>query len=140
MNRLNGELNVDSIRALDKQVRGLEETLAKFKCTWNSLLNVHRLPPELLGKIFHQNVMLKGDFGGLEKRSHNFLFVCHHWFEVASHTPKLWSFWGNTPKDWARCYRGSATAALDLVLIDTPDHFDSDVFDALLDHANRDTI
>ena len=131
-NRLSGELNVDTIHTLDKQIRELEKTLTELKCTRNSLLNVHRVPPEILGKIFHWNVMLKGDFGGLEKGSHNFLFVCHHWFKVALHTTELWSFWGNTSKDWARWCRCSATTPLDLVLASNiPDFFNPTKFDAL---------
>ena len=99
---MSGEANIDSIRALDDQIREHEKALAQLRRSRNSLLNVRRLPPEAPGNIFHWNVMLVDDFGGLEKGSHNFLLVCHHWFEVASCSPELWSFWGNTLKDWKR--------------------------------------
>ena len=115
-NRLSGETNIESILALDEQIREHEMAIARLKRSRNSLLNVSKLPPEVLGKIFRWNVTLKGDFDGLEEQSHNFLLVCHHWFEVASSTPELWCFWGNTPKDWARWHRRSGTMPIDLVL------------------------
>ena len=110
------ETNIDSIRALEEQIRDHERAVIKLRRTRNSLLNVSKLPPEVLGGIFHRNVALKGDFDGLDKESHNFLLVCRRWFEVASRTPELWSFWGNTPEDWGRWCRRLGTAPLDLVL------------------------
>jgi len=114
----------------------------KLKRARNSLLNISKLPPELLGDIFCRNATFKGDFGGLGKRSRNFLFVCHHWFEVASSTPEVWSFWGNTPKDWARWHQRSGTAPLDLVLgVEWDDgSFDADLSNVLQDRATQDTI
>ena len=108
--------NIDSIRALEEQIRDHERAVIKLKRTRNSLLNVSKLLPEVLGEIFHWNVTLKGDFDGLDKESHNFLLVCHRWFEVASRTPEIWSFWGSTPEDWGRWCRHLGTAPLDLVL------------------------
>ena len=142
------ETNIDSIRALEEQIREYERTVIKLKRTRNSLLNVFKLPPEVLGKIFHCNVTRKGDFGGLDEESHNFLAVCHHWFEVASRTPELWSFWGNTPNDWDRLYHRSGTAPLDLVLSgsyygecgDEEQSLDHHLRDALNDRATKDTI
>ena len=143
------ETNIDSIRILEEQIREHERAVIRLKRARNSLLSVSKLPPELLGKIFHCNVAPKSDFDGLNKRSHNFLLVCHHWFEVASHTPDLWSFWGNTPKDWTRWYRRSGTAPLDLVL-GQPDYggyYDDNDYvygptlrDVLQDRATRDAI
>ena len=114
--RLRGEINIKSILSLDEQIREQPTTTTKLKRARNALLNVSKLPPEVLGNIFRWNVTLEDDFGGLEERSHNFLLVCHHWFEVASSTPEVWSFWGNTPKDWARWHHHSGSAPLDLVL------------------------
>ena len=94
----------------------------------------------MLGNIFRWNVSLEGDFGGLEEESHNFLFVCHHWFEVASHTPELWSFWGNTLEDWARWYHRSETAPLDLVLDDDVGDLGTTLRSALQDRAAADRI
>jgi len=142
-NRLSGETNIESIRDLEEQIREHERVTIELKRTRNSLLNVSRLPPEVLGNIFQWNVSLKTNFGGLERRSRNFLFVCHHWFEVALRTPEVWSFWGNIPEDWARWHRQSGTAPLDLVLNSIA--YDRDTFnvtlrDTLQDRAARDAI
>ena len=142
------ETNVDSIRVLDEQIIEYERTVIKLKRTRNSLLNVFKLPPEVLGNVFRWNVIRKGDFGGLDEGSHNFLGVCNHWFEVASRTPELWSSWGNTPKDWARWCHHSRTALLDLVLSwdweedddDNECYLDNDLCDAINHRATEDTI
>ena len=142
------ETNIDSIHAVEEQIRECERTIIKFKRARNSLLNVSKLPPEILGEVFRWNVIRKGDFGGLDKGSHNFLVVCHRWFEVASQTPELWSFWGNNLKDWARWYHHSRTAPLDLVLNrgrfstsnDGEGDLDHDLRGALNDRATEDTI
>ena len=139
------ETNIGSIRALDEQIGEYERTVIKLKRTRNSLLNISKLPPEVLGNVFRWNVTRKGDFGGLDKRSHNFLAVCHHWSEVALRTPELWSFWGNTTRDWARLCCYSRTTPLDLVLKgndyrDYEDGLHSDLCDALNDRAAEDTI
>ncbi|KAF9646760.1 hypothetical protein BDM02DRAFT_3118158 [Thelephora ganbajun] len=143
-----GEENIESIRALEEQIREHEMEInemeiIKLKRTRNSLLNVSKLPPEVLGDIFHRNVILRGDFDELDKRSHNFLFVCHYWSEVALHTPEVWSFWGNTPKEWARWYPRSGIAPLDLVLRGHyygDSYLDTTLCDVLRDRATRDTI
>ena len=149
-NRLSGEVNVESILALEEEIKEHEKTLSKLKRSRNALLNISTLPPEVLGNIFQCNVTLEDNFGGLEEGSHNFLFVCHHWHEVALRTPGVWSFWGNTLADWARWYRRSGTAPLDLVLDaghsnDDDDNFGDDpsnvaVREALQDRAARDAI
>ena len=133
---------MDSIRALDEQIREHERIISKLKRARNSL-NVSKLPPEVLGQVFSWNVMHEDDFGGLEEGSHNFLFVCHHWLEVASHTPDLWSFWGNTPEDWTRWYPHSGTGPLDLVLDSlgyNNGHLDAALCGELEDRAAKDAI
>ena len=141
-NRPSGEINVDSIRALDEKIKEHERVLIELKRARNSLLNVSKLPPEVLGSILRWNVTPKDDFGGLEEGSHNFLLVCHHWFEVASHTPELWSFWGNTLEDWSRWCRHPGSAPLDLVLdVEGEDCFiDDPLPNTLQDRATQDTI
>jgi len=112
------ELNTDSIKALEEQIKQHERAIIKLKRSRNSLLNVSTLPPEVLGNIFRWNVTLKDAFGDLVERSHNFLLVCNHWFEVASRTPELWTFWGNNLDDWDERYLSSSVGApLDLVLV-----------------------
>ena len=139
-----GEINIKSIRVLEEQIKDHERALIRLKRARNSLLNVSKLPPEILGKIFRWNVTPKGNFDGLVKGSHNFLLVCHHWFEVSSGTPELWSFWGNTLKDWARWYRRSGSAPLDLVLdrqvADGSSKLSTALCNALRDRAARDAI
>ena len=136
------EINLDSIQALEAQIQEHERTLIKLKRARNSLLNVSTLlPPEILGRVFRWNVIPNGDWGVLPKDSYNFLLVCHHWFQVASATPELWGFWGNSIEDWARRHARCSTGPLDLVLgKHTYCDLDDTLRDALRDRAARDTI
>jgi hypothetical protein len=136
------ETNLDSIRALEKQIQEHERTIIKLKRARNSLLNVSTfLPPEVLGSIFRWNVIRDGDFGGLRKGSYNFLLVCHHWLQVALGTPGLWGFWGKSIEDWARRHARCSTGPLDLVLDQSASRgLDDTIRDALQDRAARDTI
>ena len=67
------EIDLDSIRPLDKQIEEHERAIIRLKRTRNSLLNVSTLlPPEILGGIFHWNVIPPdGDFGELSKNSYD---------------------------------------------------------------------
>ena len=137
------EINLNSIQALEKQIEEHEKALIQLKRTRNSLLNVSALlPPEILGKIFCWNAIRDGDFGDVSKGSYNFLLVCHHWFEVASHTPELWSFWGSSMEDWLHRHARHTTAPLDLVLSTecAIRSFNDRVRDTLQDRAAQDTI
>ena len=136
------EVNLDSIRVLEKQIREHEKAIIQLKRARNSLLNMSTLlPPEVLGRIFRWNVIPDEYFGVLPKASHNFLLVCHHWFQVASGTPGIWSFWGNSIQGWARRHTRHRTAPLDLVLRQhTNQDLDDTTRDALRDRATRDTI
>ena len=78
MNRLRGEINIESIQGLGEEIKEQEAAIVKLKRARNSLLNVSRLLPEVLGDIFRWNVTVEGDFDGLEEGSYNFLLVCHH--------------------------------------------------------------
>ena len=144
------EINIDRILYLEKQIEeGAGDTI-KLKRARNSLLNISTIvPPEILGSIFLWNVTPAGGlppFGPLPKDTYNFLLVCRHWFEVASHTPELWSFWGDTLKKWSQWYKRSGTTPVDLVLNGYGDMDDSDISfngpvrGALQDLAARDAI
>ena len=136
------EASIDLIRALEERIEGGEGDVIKLKRDRNSLLNIStRIPPEILGHIFYQNLVRESDwsFEGLQKGSYNFLLVCHHWFEIASRTPELWSFWGNTLQDWKKRYHRSRATPLDLVLDE--DESDPDVlFDETLQNAVRSRV
>jgi len=143
------EIHLNAILALEKRIEGHEgheSVIIQLKRTRNSLLNVSTLlPPEILGDIFCWNATPDPDkdFGGLSRGSYNFLLVCHHWFEVASRTPDLWSFWGNSVRDWARRHTQCGTVPLDLVLeedMSTSGDFDDKLRDALRDRAKRDLV
>jgi len=139
------EINIDSILALEKRIEeGLGDVI-QLKRARNSLLNIStRVPPELLGQVFRWNA-IPDDRGDLEIGSYNFLLVCNHWFEVASSTPELWTYWGNTPKLWLQRYQRSGGAPLDLVLrthtyVSEGSVLDASLRDALRDHAQRDSV
>lgn len=115
--------------------------MIELKRRQNSLLNVSRLPPEILGRIF-QEVFTPN---GFDKRPVNFLLVCHYWYEVALHTPEIWSFWGNTLEEWTRRHLQYPETPLDLVLDEgksdeEPLDLDASVENALRKRASRDTI
>ena len=114
------EINIDRICDLEKQIEEGAEDIIKLKRARNSLLNISTVvPPEILGSIFHWNVIPDEGlppFDALPEGTYSFLLVCHHWFEVASHTPELWSSWGNTLEKWSQRYKRSGTTPVDLVL------------------------
>ena len=146
------EINIDSIRALEKQIEEGKGDLIKLKRARNSLLNIStRVPPEVLGYIFVWNFVMEARqvyswrFEGRQKGSYNFLLVCHHWFEVASRTPELWTSWGITLQDWKNFHRRWAIAApLNLVLdggkSDPHLLFDEPLQDAVRNRVRQDTI
>jgi hypothetical protein len=132
------EVNLDSILALDAEI-------IRLKRTRNSLLNITRIPPEILGHIFRFSITEVGNtnYPGIPKDSYKFLLVCHHWFQVALRTPELWSSWGNSLEDWKRWHLRSGTFALDLILNGwkyKDRDFDEALRDALRDRAARNVI
>ena len=141
------EVNIHLIQALEKQIEEGKEDTINLKRTRNSLLNIStRVPPEILGYVFVCSLVeasSRSAFEGLRMGSYNFLLVCHHWFEVASRIPELWSFWGNTLQDWKKRYHRSGAAPLDLVLDEHkcyPDaSFDGSLQDAVKCRVIEDT-
>jgi len=146
------ETNIDSIRALEKQIEEDKGDIIKLKRTRNSLLNIStRVPPEILGRIFVWSHVMGAlrlvdswRIVGLRKGSYDFLLVCHHWFEVASRTPELWNFWGKTLQDWKKRYHRCRAAPLDLVLdrskLNPCGQFDESLQDAIKSRVKQDTI
>ena len=114
-NRPSKEINFESIRALEEQIKDHEMAITKLKRGRNSLLNVSRLPPEVLGDIFRWNVIIESTSRRSEG-SHNFVLVCHYWSEVALNIPQLWDFWGDDLQDWKQWHHLYPTVPLDLVL------------------------
>ncbi|KAF9785009.1 hypothetical protein BJ322DRAFT_802960 [Thelephora terrestris] len=138
------EINIISIRALEEQIKEHEMAIVKLKRARNSFLNVSRLPPEILRNIFRWSVTRESDFERLEEGSHNFLLVCHHWLEVASRTPELWSFWGDNLQDWQKRHLQHPMAPLDLVLngssFRSEPPLNDSLHNALQDRVAQDTI
>lgn len=105
-----------------------------------------RVPPEILGRIFIWRAFRERNhpLGGLQKGPYSFLLVCYHWFEVTSHIPELWSFWGNILRNWSKRYRHPGVAPLDLVLDGWADNsevcFHGPLQDAVRNSATRDKI
>ena len=137
------EINIDRIRDLDKQIEEGAGDMVELKRTRNSLLNISTIvPPEILGSIFRWNLTSETGFpptNGYPEGTYNFLLVCHHWFEVASHTPELWGFWGCTLKEWSQWYKRSGTTPVDLMLSayypDSPEVLNEPLQDILRDRA-----
>ena len=146
------ESNIELIRALEKQIEEGSGGIIELKRARNSLLNIStRVPPEILGSIFAWIVIREQDdslfspthFTGLENGSHNFLLVCHHWFKVATNTPEVWTYWGNTLEDWSKRCHHLGGAPIDLVLdrwASSTGTFDASLFDALSHRAAQDEI
>jgi len=140
------ETNIDSIQASDERIKETAAELVRLKRSRNSSLNITRVPPEILGHIFRFKIVPEvGDdrFAMVQGDAYNFLLVCHRWFEVARHTPELWSFWGNNLDDWKRRYPLSRAAPVDLVLdriMCRVGSLDGGLRDALRDCAARDAI
>jgi len=142
------EANLHFIQALEKQIEEGKGDTIKLKRARNSLLNISmRIPPEILARIFIWNVFREAEhsldrlshFEGLRKGSYNFLLVCYHWFEVASRTPELWSFWGITLNDWKTRHHRSGGTPIDLVLYE-PRYYHRGLFDGPLRDAVRSRV
>lgn len=145
------EANIHSIRALEKQIEEGDGDIIKLKRARNALLNISIcIPPEILGCIFVWSLIWKTGytaylqhFDWLQKGSYNFLLVCNHWFEVATRTPELWSFWGNTLQDWKKRHHRSGATPLDLVLEEdrsAPHAFDENLQDIVRRRVTQDII
>lgn len=76
----------------------------------NSQLPISRLPPEILGDIFIQNIFeCSTDFiYRLDPRSPtncvHVISVCYYWREVALNHPQFWGFWSKLGSRWFKSY------------------------------------
>jgi hypothetical protein len=136
------EINADSIRDLEKQIEEGAGDIIQLKRTRNSLLNISvRVPPEILGSIFHWITATDKNPYYWMHIDYKFLLVCHHWFEVACHTPELWGFWGITLKQWShRCQRSGTTPVVLALRFNPGVSFDGPLREAVRDRAARDMI
>lgn len=143
------EVNEDWIRDLEKKIEEGTADIIQLKRARNSLLNIStRVPPEILGSIFRWRITpdtYNPHPLPFPRGSHNFLLVCHHWFEIGSNTPELWGYWRNTLMMWERWYKRSKFTPVDLVLNGFPGNssdapFDEPLQGALRDLAKHDTI
>ena len=148
------ETNAESIRVLEREIEDGNGDIIKLKRARNSLLNISmRVPPEILGDIFSW-ILVRPDpdpdselhFNRLPEGCYNFLLVCHHWFQVASHIPKLWTYCGNTLQDWEKWHHlHPRVTPLDLVLSHTSPpttqpFIEPALGDALRDRATQDAV
>ena len=125
------------MRTPEERMQELESSIIQLKRTRNSMLNISRLPPEILGEIFSRSLIPDG----FEKRSLKFLLVCYYWFQVASATPDIWNFWGTNLGEWEERHLRYPETPLDLVLDDLQgDSPDILVWKSLRERASRDTI
>ena len=93
------ETHEESIIALEGQIEEGNGDIIKLKRARNSLLNIStRVPPEILGDVFSWILVQpvpdpdsESHLNRLPEGSYKSLLVCHHWFQVASHTTKLWT-------------------------------------------------
>ncbi|KAF9784967.1 hypothetical protein BJ322DRAFT_799601 [Thelephora terrestris] len=143
------EIGIDPILISDKQIAEREAELIQLKRSQNSLLSVARIPPEILGRIFQMNLIPRVPweedcFATIQTNPYNFLLVCHHWYEVARHTPELWSCWGDNLVDWKRRCLRFENSPVDLVLdgaMTLPGGtFDETIRGALKSRASRDLV
>ena len=115
------EVNEGYIHDLERKIEEGMGDVIQLKRARNLALNISvRIPPEILGCIFCCSVSRKRDHHHHSMRpqggSYNFVLVCHHWFEVASHTAELWSYWGDTLEQWLRWSKYPGTHPVDLTL------------------------
>ena len=124
-------------KSRSKTTRGPQSDSNAFETLLNALTH---LPPEILGSIFLSNVIRDGGFSGVMRGSYSFLLVCRHWHEVTLRTPKIWSSWGNTIRDWSKWYV-RRSALLELISSEYSNHdFDDALHDLVQDRAARDLI
>ncbi|KAF9777537.1 hypothetical protein BJ322DRAFT_1179467 [Thelephora terrestris] len=114
---MGSEVNGARIRQLDDEIEGAVGSTIDRKRARNALLNITvRIPPELLGMVFfwiiHERIYLRK----FQPTSYHFLLVCCRWYQIARHTPELWSFWGHTLAGWLPRIGWSGAIPVDLVL------------------------
>ncbi|OBZ78077.1 hypothetical protein A0H81_02752 [Grifola frondosa] len=77
----------EALAAIEDSINDLNETVLAMKSYRNTIIPIHRLPNELLARIFLQVVAATLP----SMRWMVVAQICHHWRAVALSSPRLWS-------------------------------------------------
>ncbi|KAI0275198.1 hypothetical protein BC834DRAFT_36901 [Gloeopeniophorella convolvens] len=95
MGSLSSESPEDLRRAIDGELRSLEESTLALKFRRNGLAPISRLPPETIATIFFFLPLVSNSDNFSGKRTPlpwlRVAHVCHRWREIALSQPRFWS-------------------------------------------------
>jgi hypothetical protein len=106
-----------TLEDFDARIHVLERELAALKTKRNSLLPIHRLPPEIVADVFKlaqhgcRSVDETAPWENYDSSWCDIMLVCRRFREVAVHTPALWIMvdYRTHPPDWrALCMHRSS--------------------------------
>ena len=111
--------NASTIQNLEAKAQYYVQETSRLKRLRNSLNLSVCIAPEILGYIFWWCVFSGvSPRGRIARNTFNFLLVCRYWFDVATSTPSLWTFWGTSLRECVAFYRYSGAVPLYLNLVD----------------------
>jgi len=112
-------VNPSTIQNLEAKAQYYVQETNRLKRLRNSLNLSVCVAPEILGYIFWWCVSSGvGPRGRIARNTFNFLLVCRYWFNVATSTPSLWTFWGTSLRECVAFHRYSGAVPVYLNLID----------------------